>query len=112
AKSGKPCERFTAPCLSASRVISRITDSVKRLALRDTCRLLELAGVVITFLSQSSATACKLTVCVTDFWQISSQQFARLPALAHPSKSTSDSPEVVDTRVEFSVSSKCQRSFG
>src|SRR5579863_2044614 len=31
-KSGKPCERFTAPCFSARRVISRITDSVKRSA--------------------------------------------------------------------------------
>src|SRR5580658_5789510 len=31
-KSGKPCERFTALCFSARRVISRITDSVKRSA--------------------------------------------------------------------------------
>jgi hypothetical protein len=37
-KSGNPCERLTAPCLSASRVISRMTDSVKRLALRETWR--------------------------------------------------------------------------
>src|ERR1700693_5302991 len=28
AKSGKPCERFTALCCNARRVISRITDSV------------------------------------------------------------------------------------
>src|SRR5437764_8033119 len=35
-KSGKPCERLTAPCLKASRVISRMTDSVKRLALLET----------------------------------------------------------------------------
>src|SRR5258707_15803115 len=27
-KSGKPCERFTALCFSARRVISRMTDSV------------------------------------------------------------------------------------
>src|SRR5690348_14636078 len=31
-KSGKPCDRFTAPCFSASRVISRMTDSVNRSA--------------------------------------------------------------------------------
>src|SRR5260370_701132 len=28
AKSGKPCERLTAPCFRARRVISRMTDSV------------------------------------------------------------------------------------
>jgi hypothetical protein len=28
-KSGKPCARFTALCIEAMRVISRITDSVK-----------------------------------------------------------------------------------
>src|SRR5258708_39412470 len=28
AKSGKPCERLTAPCFMARRVISRMTDSV------------------------------------------------------------------------------------
>jgi hypothetical protein len=32
---GKPCERLTAPCASATRVISRMTDSVKREALSD-----------------------------------------------------------------------------
>src|SRR4026207_1291325 len=47
AKSGNPCERFTAPCFIASRVISRITDSVNRLALWDTCRCCEGAGVVM-----------------------------------------------------------------
>src|SRR5689334_3997630 len=47
AKSGKPCDRLTAPYFSASRVISRITDSVNRLALRDTWRLREGVGVVI-----------------------------------------------------------------
>ena len=34
-KSGKPCERLTAPCCCASRVISRMTDSVNRSALCD-----------------------------------------------------------------------------
>src|SRR6476619_6584399 len=47
-KSGKPCDKLTAPCFSASRVISRMTDSVNKLALRDTWRLLEIEGVVIT----------------------------------------------------------------
>src|SRR5215831_16721922 len=45
-KSGKPCDRFTAPYFIASRVISRMTDSVKRLALRET-REIEGAGVII-----------------------------------------------------------------
>jgi hypothetical protein len=35
AKSGKPCERFTPLCRSFSRVISRMTDSVKWVALLD-----------------------------------------------------------------------------
>src|ERR1051325_5807855 len=48
-KSGKPCDRLTAPCFSASRVISRITDSVNELALRDTCRLLDGVGVVMGY---------------------------------------------------------------
>src|SRR4051794_34509901 len=34
-KSGKPCDRLTAPCRCASRVISRMTDSVKQAALRE-----------------------------------------------------------------------------
>src|ERR1700747_2888526 len=38
AKSGKPCERFTAPCFIASRVISRITDSVNCSALAEIMR--------------------------------------------------------------------------
>src|SRR5216117_399082 len=46
-KSGKPCERLTAPYFIASRVISRITDSVNRLALRETRREIEGAGVVM-----------------------------------------------------------------
>src|SRR5271165_2558476 len=40
-KSGKPCERLTAPCCNARRVISRITDSVNCSALRES---LELTG--------------------------------------------------------------------
>src|SRR5437667_7433224 len=47
AKSGKPCERLTAPYFRASRVISRITDSVNWLALRETRREILGAGVVI-----------------------------------------------------------------
>src|SRR6266550_1299300 len=46
-KSGKPCERLTAPYFIASRVISRITDSVNKLALRETRREIEGAGVVM-----------------------------------------------------------------
>src|SRR5277367_481443 len=38
-KSGNPCERFTAPWRSARRVISRITDSVKRSAFRESVGL-------------------------------------------------------------------------
>src|SRR6185369_1077635 len=48
-KSGKPCDRFTAPCFIASRVISRITDSVNELALWETCRCLETEGVAMIF---------------------------------------------------------------
>src|ERR1041385_6363536 len=48
AKSGKPCERLTAPCLSASRVISRITDSVNELAFRET-RFFEVEEVDISY---------------------------------------------------------------
>src|SRR6185503_17240604 len=47
AKSGKPCDRLTAPCFKASRVISRITDSVNELAFFETRRLVETEGVVI-----------------------------------------------------------------
>src|SRR6185295_17537333 len=46
-KSGKPCDKLTALCFIASRVISRITDSVNKLALRDTWRLLDIEAVVI-----------------------------------------------------------------
>src|SRR5215213_9514786 len=46
-KSGNPCERLTAPYLRASRVISRMTDSVKRLAFSETWRCSLAAGVVI-----------------------------------------------------------------
>src|SRR5258708_13659425 len=45
AKSGKPCDRFTAPYFMASRVISRITDSVNWVALRETRFEIEGAGV-------------------------------------------------------------------
>src|SRR5437868_13311699 len=45
-KSGKPCDRFTAPCFSASRVISRITDSVNKLAFRDTYLFFDGAAVI------------------------------------------------------------------
>src|SRR5256885_1644378 len=47
AKSGKPCERLTAPYFIASRVISRMTDSVNWLALRETRREIEGVRVVI-----------------------------------------------------------------
>jgi hypothetical protein len=40
-KSGNPCARFTAPYFIAWRVISRITDSVNRLAFSDTLDLRE-----------------------------------------------------------------------
>src|SRR5690606_346399 len=38
-KSGKPCARLIAPYFTASRVISRMTDSVKRLAFSEICCL-------------------------------------------------------------------------
>jgi len=48
AKSGKPCERLIAQCFKASRVISRMTDSVKRSALRETrLRLEEAIDVIV-----------------------------------------------------------------
>src|SRR5262252_3353119 len=37
-KSGKPCERFTAPCFMARRVISRMTDSVNCSAFAESMR--------------------------------------------------------------------------
>src|SRR5690349_24503809 len=46
-KSAKPCERFTAPCFSASRVISRMTDSVNELAFCETCRCFEIEGLAM-----------------------------------------------------------------
>src|SRR5438477_2865870 len=51
AKSGNPCDRFTALCFNASRVISRITDSVNCSAFaesirRTTCAIV-VSGVVI-----------------------------------------------------------------
>src|ERR1700741_4038237 len=47
AKSGKPCERLTAPYFMASRVISRMTDSVNCGALRETRRETADAGELI-----------------------------------------------------------------
>src|SRR6266851_1809544 len=38
AKSGKPCERLTAPCFKARRVISRMTDSVNCPAFAESMR--------------------------------------------------------------------------
>src|SRR6266436_3041033 len=38
AKSGKPCDRFTALCFNARRVISRITDSVNCSAFTESIR--------------------------------------------------------------------------
>src|SRR5712664_1676373 len=38
AKSGKPCERLTAPCFKARRVISRMTDSVNCSAFAESMR--------------------------------------------------------------------------
>src|ERR1051325_12237531 len=55
AKSGKPWDKLTAPCFRASRVISRITDSVKRLAFRDTCSFEEHGGVMINLFSYGAA---------------------------------------------------------
>src|ERR1700674_1432899 len=51
AKSGKPWERFTAPCFRERRVISRITDSVNCSAfaesMRREIRAIERSGAVI-----------------------------------------------------------------
>src|SRR5215469_6524716 len=43
-KSGKPCDKLIAPYCSARRVISRITDSVKRSAFSESLRLTLCAG--------------------------------------------------------------------
>src|SRR4026209_282604 len=56
-KSGNPCDRFTAPCFNASRVISRITDSVNELAFCETC-LFENEGLVI---GEAQSTQKRLT---------------------------------------------------
>src|SRR5262249_55136874 len=45
AKSGKPWDKFTALCFSASRVISRITDSVNCSALAEIMRR-EISAIV------------------------------------------------------------------
>src|ERR1700693_4428776 len=51
AKSGKPCDKLTAPCFKARRVISRITDSVNCSAfaesMRREIRAIERSGAVI-----------------------------------------------------------------
>src|SRR5258708_35830819 len=57
AKSGKPCERLTAPCFMARRVISRMTDSVNCSAFaeimrREICAIFD-SGLLI-FLRQAS----------------------------------------------------------
>src|SRR5215472_6730952 len=51
AKSGKPCDKFTAPCFIARRVISRITDSVNCSAFaesmrREICAIVESGAVI------------------------------------------------------------------
>src|SRR6202035_3558457 len=55
-KSGKPCERLTALCFSASRVISRMTDSVNCSAFAESMRraicATEDSGAVITLKSK------------------------------------------------------------
>src|SRR5215813_12703385 len=51
-KSGKPCERFTAPYFIASRVISRMTDSVNCEALRETRPDVVGAGELMTKTNQ------------------------------------------------------------
>src|SRR5438067_5764883 len=65
AKSGKPCERLTALCFIARRVISRITDSVNCSALaeiirRDTSAIF-ISGVLIfpTYPSAANLTALR-----------------------------------------------------
>src|SRR5579863_3068117 len=47
-KSGKPCERFTALCCNARRVISRMTDSVNCAAFQESCGLVAGAGCGFT----------------------------------------------------------------
>src|SRR5258706_15694171 len=97
AKSGKPWERFTAPCLSASRVISRMTDSVKRLAFCETCRCLDKAGVVIAFLIGSHF-CDQVPGCA-----ISPQPIPGSPAPARPSRARRACREAADIRAEFLV---------
>src|SRR5712691_1938901 len=63
AKSGKPCERLTAPYFIASRVISRITDSVNRLALCETWCCLEMAGVVMNSYALTKIAVRQTSVC-------------------------------------------------
>src|SRR5277367_89684 len=51
AKSGKPCDRLTALCFCASRVISRMTDSVNCSALAESMRVLEDRAARVTEVS-------------------------------------------------------------
>src|SRR5256885_15498054 len=95
AKSGKPCDKFTAPCLSASRVISRMTDSVNRLAFCETCRCLDKAGVVIAFLIGSHF--CDLPPGCA----ISPRSISESPAPAHPSRARREYREAGDIGAEF-----------
>src|ERR1700692_1750492 len=53
AKSGKPCDRLTAWCSSARRVISRMTDSVNCSALADNMRRASSPDVLVADLSPS-----------------------------------------------------------
>src|SRR5260370_11335923 len=47
AKSGNPCDRLTAPCFKARRVISRMTDSVNCSALAESMRR-EICAIVVS----------------------------------------------------------------
>src|SRR6185437_8231345 len=67
-KSGKPCDRFTAPYCSARRVISRITDSVNRPAFSESPGLTLAAGCgAARLMSGSIELAIDLCVASDDF---------------------------------------------
>src|SRR6476619_2242275 len=95
AKSGKPCERFTAPCFNASRVISRITDSVKRFAFFETRWCLETIGVVMTVFAANSLCSLYVLLCLGG-------EPTKEP---HPrdTKHTETSQKVSDTSVELLI---------
>src|ERR1700751_2886014 len=66
AKSGKPCERFTAPYCSARRVISRITDSVNCSALAERRSLVATARSALTgFILWLRSVEFSINGCVT-----------------------------------------------